>query len=348
MLEIILPYILIGVLSAISFSQAVIDVTPDHFPFQALVQGNLGGQAGALISKKHVITLAVDLNVSEMVTVYLGFLGHPLFEKYRNEGQGQIITSKKIIIHSRYMNISDKYINNVAIIVLSHPVQLSSSVQPIDLSSVPPLPGLHPNISGWVAGDDSRLKYNSLILHDVDTCIYLYGTEFLQTQELCYEEYPSSGLNLVGNPITINNKLIGLLTFSENCVKHQSYCSDFFLIINLFPFITWIHTQIGVGVKSHDTSSPNILDLQKPDDLIEENKRQLSDIKVLQNTTLKTINKLSKKSNEMERAIEKILAAQISDRKENKDIISNIKKINETVHNLLQRLTSTTISPEET
>ncbi|KAF7267978.1 hypothetical protein GWI33_018844 [Rhynchophorus ferrugineus] len=330
--------ILIGVLVSSSFSEESKEVTPDHFPFQAFVMAYYS-TAGALITIEHVITIAEPINGSELATVYLGFQGDPYYEINTRERQGQIIRSKDIIIHSHFKNISGKYINNVAIVVLGHPVELSSSVQPIDLSTVLPSPGSFANISGWRPKEEVKLQYLSVRLHDVDTCLYLYGTALLQTQELCYEEYPSSGLNLVGNPLTINKKLIGLLTFNAMCVNTSFYCNNFHISINLFPFITWINTQIGVGAN-----------LRKLEALTEENKQltELIHIKELQNTTLEAINKLNQKTNDIERVVEQMLLVQINDRKENKDIIASVKRTNETVHNLLQRLTSILLVPEET
>ncbi|KAF7284685.1 hypothetical protein GWI33_021698 [Rhynchophorus ferrugineus] len=230
------------------------EVTPDLFPYQALV-GGYYYCSGALISVQHVITVAHCANGSEEATVYLGFYAYPYYEKNRNEEQGQIIQSKEIIIHDNYMKISNKYFQDVAIVVLSQPAEITLYVQPIDLSTEKPALGTYAKLSGWKTKEDNNLQYYPLRQYDTDICFYLYGSAFLQSQEFCYQKLTNLSLDLVGNPLSVNNKLVGLLTYNINCMSYITTCITDNIIINLSQFVPWVHEQIEIEINSHDSNS---------------------------------------------------------------------------------------------
>ncbi|XP_076259628.1 trypsin beta-like [Rhynchophorus ferrugineus] len=366
MTAIIFRIILIGVLVTSCFSGEITKVTPDHFPYQALVEANIESASGALISTKHVITLANYINGSATVTVYLGFRNIPHYAKNLNEIQGQIIKSKEIIIHKNFVNIGGKYINNVAIVVLNRRVQLSSSVRPIDLSTEPPLPGLYANISGWKARVDNPLQYYPVRLHDIDTCIYQYGNSILQTQELCFQKFSSLSLNLVGNPLTNNNRLIGFLTYSLRCVISSTNCNADNAIINLFPYVKWIHTQIGIEVNSLDSGGSSstrehkmINKILNNDIKQSEELQRLSQLMEVKSSECKTccsnmsdlqqiVQEMKENYGRVKKDLGAVLLVQNREEKEHNDIITDIKRMNETVHNLLQKLSVISMLPDET
>ncbi|XP_076260591.1 brachyurin-like isoform X1 [Rhynchophorus ferrugineus] len=375
-------FILIAVLVPSYFCQDIKEVTPDHFPYQAHVKSDFWFTSGALISIKHVITQSDPVKGSRDATVYLGFHGFPQVKKYRNEPLGQIIKSERIIIHSNFANISGKYISNVAVIVLKQPVQLSSSVHPIDLSTVAPSPGTYANLSGWEAERDNKLQYHPVRLYDIDTCIYKHGPTILPNQELCFQK--AALLNVAGSPMAANKKLIGLATYNAKCMTYLKNCSRD-VMLNLFPFVLWIHTQIGI--KPHPIKSQELQNLEA---LLETNKQQLTYIKGLQNTQMEAINrivnndlkqteelrrlnhlvetksneyktcysnishlqqsidKITENYNHLKKEIDYLLFGQDRNNKENKDIISDIKKTDQTLYKLIEKLSGILWMPEET
>ncbi|XP_076256828.1 brachyurin-like [Rhynchophorus ferrugineus] len=281
---IILQKIIFATLVANCFNQEIEDVTPDLFPYQALV-GTYYYCSGALVSIQHVITTAHCVDGSEEATVYLGFYAYPLYEKNRNEEQGQIIESKEIIIHDNYMKISSKYFQDVAIVVLSKSAKISLYVQPIDISTETPALGAYARFSGWKANEDNNLQYYPVRLYATDICIFLYGSAFLRSQELCVETLTTSSLDLVGNPLSVNNKLVGLLSHDIDCMSYVTNCLTNTIIINVSQFFTWISEQIGNEISSHNSNSSNI-------DKFKADKPQLTHIKELRNLLPDSANRI--------------------------------------------------------
>ncbi|XP_076256826.1 brachyurin-like [Rhynchophorus ferrugineus] len=275
MCGIIFRSILFAAFVANCFNQETEEVTPDLFPYQALVSGYYYC-SGALITVQHVITTAHCANGTDEADVYLGFYGYPYYEDNRNEEQGQIIQSKEIIIHDNYMQISNKQFQDVAIVVLSKPAEITLYVQPIDLSTETPSLGAYAKLSGWNAREDNNLQYYPVELYDTDICIYIYGSAFLQSQLLCFQKLTTASLDLVGNPLSVNNKLVGLVTNNINCMSYITDCITDNIVINLTQFLPWIHQQIGTEINIPNSNYSNI-------DNFKTDKPQVTHIKELRN-----------------------------------------------------------------
>ncbi|XP_076260588.1 uncharacterized protein LOC143196625 isoform X1 [Rhynchophorus ferrugineus] len=249
--------VLLTALIASYVSQECKDVKPDKFPYQAIVKSSVTC-GGALISARHVVTLASCVYGSKEVKVFLGFYGYPYEQRNWNEPQAQICKSKQIIIHDSFIKLSPtKYINNVAIAVLIQPARLTSAVQPIALSTEAPLPGSYLNVSGWTAKNNHKLRYCRASILNTDTCSYQFGSELLPSQEFCLQWYTSTRLNLIGNIITANGQLVGFQSFTPKCLKTTKTCTGNDVITNILPFVRWIQASTGIPLRTPNTCSSN-------------------------------------------------------------------------------------------
>lgn len=116
---------------------------PDEFPWQATVfiDAGLRGRlavGGALISSRHVLTLANKLHHSRRTTVVFG-------SRFRRAPAANV---RDVFVHPRYQQTrNDLY--NLAVLRLTAPVKSSATVRPVALARVPIELGENVTISGF-------------------------------------------------------------------------------------------------------------------------------------------------------------------------------------------------------
>lgn len=188
---------------------------------------------------------------SKNVSVYLGYRGHPFFS--RNEASSKIYYSNNINIHEDYEYLGDgKYLNNIALIQISTPVTPSSTIRPGELitkDEATLLAGTFLNITGWFSYIDTNLKVAVVKLRSQDACEFLFGRQFLKNQEMCINWNCTNPLDYVGNPVSLNSKIIGYQVKTPPCLC-TSDCTQGDVFLSFIPFLDWISEQMDRATPS--------------------------------------------------------------------------------------------------
>lgn len=238
----------------------LIDTTPDVFPFHAVVHGKMVC-GGILISKHYIIMPAHCVYEAEDVKVYLGSQGCPHHDSHNSAPNTQEyhVNSNNIFIHEDFDKIKDShYLNNIAIIKLADPVIINDFVRPgklISRQETHLLEGRFANISGWLVSKNEDIKYAKIQLRNQDTCNYLFGNQFLRSQELCVEWLTKTRLNLLGNAVTVEDTIIGFQTSTPPCAVSSLTCTRNDMVLNLVPFLDWISHKTNIPLNEFVSST---------------------------------------------------------------------------------------------
>ncbi|XP_066249371.1 uncharacterized protein [Euwallacea similis] len=223
------------------------DTSPKEHPYVVTLKG-LEYCSGILISAHHVLAPASCVCDVPKVAVLLGFEKYPYFAENRLDPNGQIIVSTEIILHEDYYKMQPhRHLNNMAIVKLPHPANLTDNVQPaklLDPEDSFQLDGNTVKIVGWKLTTNTKLKETEARLRNQDTCANMFGQQFFRNQESCVRWFQKGHLNLLGNPVTFKGKVIGFQTATPNCKWPTLDCSQNDFVLNIAPYIDWINAHV--------------------------------------------------------------------------------------------------------
>ncbi|XP_030764565.1 uncharacterized protein LOC115888845 [Sitophilus oryzae] len=288
------------------FAEDCVETKPQFFPYHAIVKGDVTCN-GALISENYVVTLGSCVKGSSEAIVYLGFRKHPYNDRSQEDSAGKFYVTRNITVHEDFIKIGNKqFINNVAVLKLPEPVKLSSEIYPIELIPKEESLGIlghNANVSGWWSSDQTNVKYCPVQLQSQDTCFHYYGSSFVKDQEFCLKWSVKKRLNLMGNPTTIEGKLLGFQTHTPKCVKAHPTCTGSNVIVNLLPFLNWIYRTTDVKEPEYITRQ-NRLEIERLSRNVDQlQSRALDSLSVLYNEISIHSNRL----NDLEKQIKTII-----------------------------------------
>lgn len=229
----------------------IMDVKLEDFPYMASIKRDNSFCQGALITKDFVLTSALCLRNPTNIKVYVGFLSHPSHYPRTVSAEGiQIYESAKIYVHEDFEKISgDSAYNDLALVKLSQPVTVTSKVRPGKIMSKNDFELLKAklvNISGWSDNGDINRKFSSGRLLDQDRCTQFFGSSFLSNQELCLVISVRNELDLVGNLVSIGDKIVGFRVRDRGCLVDAPACRRTAIVLNLVHFLDWISEKTNV------------------------------------------------------------------------------------------------------
>ncbi|KAL5278549.1 hypothetical protein ACFFRR_003281 [Megaselia abdita] len=175
---------------------------------------------GSLIAPDIILTAAhcvEDNPLPSKISLYMG-------SSDRTEG-GQRRTAINIIYHEKYDK--DELFNDVALIRVERPFDLSDKIQTIPLASSDPAPGSTALASGW--GDLFHNYYKPAPIHlqgvylsiiSLEDCRDAYGYYALQDENICtYTEDKDTCQGDSGGPLAVNGTLVGVVSWGAGCAQ---------------------------------------------------------------------------------------------------------------------------------
>ncbi|CAG9769817.1 unnamed protein product [Ceutorhynchus assimilis] len=222
------------------------------FPYHAMVKGIFRCN-GILISEDYVLTLASCINGSAQVTVYFDYRKNPMYSTSIGDPTMKVYVAQNIKIHQDFLrtdNNGNRYLNNIALIKLPQLIhertaKLATKVE-IEMALDE---NADANLTGWKASANTDLLVAAVRLSSQDTCRFLFGNEMFLNQEICIKMSHDSYPNWIGNSLSVNGKVIGLLTIKPECAVAVNKCSRTAVVLSIAPFLRWIsqHTNIPIA-----------------------------------------------------------------------------------------------------
>ncbi|XP_068153441.1 chymotrypsin-2 [Drosophila tropicalis] len=215
-------------------------------PYQISLQGLNGAHScgGAIIGQKHVLTAGhcVDGADPAMMVVVTGT------NQYNRPGARHFIQT--IYVHCRYD--VPLYHNDIAMLVLTEPIEWNERTQPIALPTEPMLPGAEVILTGWgstvlwgSSPIDLQVLYLSYVPHD--RCqMLLSNPEDCDVGHICTFSKEGEGAchGDSGGPLISNNQLVGLVNWGWPCGTGvpDAHAGAYF-------YLDWIRSVISGNVK---------------------------------------------------------------------------------------------------
>nr|XP_017097732.2 trypsin alpha-like [Drosophila bipectinata] len=182
---------------------------------------------GSLIRPDIVLTAGHCVSSNSILTKYTVRVG----SSNKNKG-GQLFTVAKIVVHE-YFHIDEKknlFLNDIAVLRLSNPVQIGPSVQTISLATYAPPAGAQALATGW--GKISPFVEESpIVLQGINVSI-LSSVEcnkfpWVNEGNICagsYGKTPCDGDS--GGGLVVNNQVVGVVSAGgEWCNTPTSHAS---------------------------------------------------------------------------------------------------------------------------
>ncbi|EDW51740.1 trypsin alpha [Drosophila sechellia] len=185
-------------------------------PWQVSIQRYGGHLCGGSIYSAEIIISAAhcfsDLNAQE----YQVRVGSAL-----NNSNGSVVEVAAIKIHENFERLE----NDIAIVLLSKPLEFTNQVQPIPLATTNPSPGSTAFVSGW-----GTTSYESHPTHLQGVNLYIqwpYYCGLTEQSRICAGSYGRTACNGdSGGPLVVGQQLVGVVSGgSEDCTYSALYTS---------------------------------------------------------------------------------------------------------------------------
>lgn len=102
------------------------------------------------------------------------------------------------------------------------------------------------NVTGWHKFIRGNIGLTRIRLYEYETCKIIFGNDIFTSQHLCgFWPDHTIYLNVSGNPVSRNNKIIGYIT-EFPCSGKNSNCSYHAGILSIVPFLDWIAEKTNI------------------------------------------------------------------------------------------------------
>ncbi|XP_034101554.2 trypsin alpha-3-like [Drosophila albomicans] len=194
-----------------------LDTTIETTPWQVSLQSYaMHFCGGAIYSSNIIVTAAhcVDHKDPRTISVRVGTNAH-------NIG-GSIVNVSAKYVHEKYSD--PEVLNDVALLLLSSPLEMSDSVKAIPLAKSEPNDGAAVLVSGWGRTETEytplNLKSVSVNIVGRDKCAEVYGITCITKATICAA---SPGKDACqgdsGGPLVHNGKLVGIVSWGNGCAE---------------------------------------------------------------------------------------------------------------------------------
>ncbi|XP_058798205.1 plasma kallikrein-like [Phymastichus coffea] len=195
---------------------------------------------GSIVSRQHIITAAhcVDKKRSpEIMRNIKVFAGTS-----RSDVGGKAYGISSITLHPGYTGASNFYLNDIAIVTLSQPMQFNANQQPIILPTKDVESGTAATITGW---GDTRHPNGQTPIHLQKATMKLLDSSQCQSQlpyplsntQVCAVARPGLGVcsGDSGGPLAANGQLVGVASYVVECGKGHPE-----VYTNVYSFVDFI------------------------------------------------------------------------------------------------------------
>ncbi|XP_025986025.2 chymotrypsin-2 isoform X1 [Solenopsis invicta] len=222
-----------------------------EIPYQVSLQdkNNFGRHfcGGSILDENYVITAAhcVDIKQEEDLKVVAGTIDLDSPKSSHDV--------ERIIKHKEY-NPKDSWKNDIALLKVTPPFKESATIKRVTLRSTNVETNDPAVVSGWgklwqTGPSTNKLRLVDIFIADQTTCENRYRDRFGMTvhqdEQVCAYN-PSSEKGSCqgdsGGPLTVNNELVGLVSWAYLCAD-QTYPTVF---TRVFHYLNWIDEQRGL------------------------------------------------------------------------------------------------------
>ncbi|XP_025986027.1 chymotrypsin-2 [Solenopsis invicta] len=225
------------------------DAKEGEIPYQVSLQDKNNSDhfcGGVILNENYVITTAhsVETKQAKDVIVVAGTIDLNNPKSLHNV--------EEIIIHENY-DANDSWINDIALLKVTPPFENSTTIKPIELR-LTNVENYDPAVvSGWgrlwqTGPSTNKLQRVDIFIADHSYCERQYQERFrmtvYQNEQVCAFN-PSSDKGSCqgdsGGPLTINNELVGLVSWAYGCAD-QIYPTVFTRVLT---YKNWIESKIN-------------------------------------------------------------------------------------------------------
>lgn len=95
------------------------------------------------------------------------------------------------------------------------------------------------------------MKVDLVKFRNQDACEFLFGRQFLKSQEMCLKSNSADPLDFLGDPVSLNNKIIGYQTTLPSCEPTYN-CTQEYVFLSFIPFLDWISEHMKLARSSNE------------------------------------------------------------------------------------------------
>ncbi|XP_059491196.1 brachyurin-like isoform X2 [Neocloeon triangulifer] len=226
-----------------------------HFPWHAGI--NADGThfcAGAMVSSRHIITVAHCVNDFENFTITLGDIDRNQFER-----NVILMTTDAKIVHSNYEPTT--FANNIALLTMPIPIATNgNNIRPISLpkrsDAIKTFTKERAYLTGWGFTNDGKqanalLTRANVTVMEIGDCYKFFGTS-VNFQHLCTLSQVNTCFANDGSPLAYRDSentwsLIGLTHFRSdgNCES-----GDPLVFVRVTGLLAWLSEKTSLAVRN--------------------------------------------------------------------------------------------------
>ncbi|XP_062138477.1 hypodermin-A-like [Drosophila sulfurigaster albostrigata] len=189
-----------------------VDTPIEKIPWQVSVQRNGSPYCGGVIYSKNIIITAAHCVDKDYPMIYGVRVGSST-----SINGGSVIKVAKITVHDRFT--LDPIIEyDIALILLSSPLEMGPTVKAIPLAESVPDDGASAIVSGWgwttTETNPLHLQSGNVTILSREKCARVHGDRKITKVTVCAAS-PGSCHGDSGGPLVFNDELVGIVSYGE-------------------------------------------------------------------------------------------------------------------------------------
>ncbi|XP_016967467.1 trypsin beta-like [Drosophila biarmipes] len=195
-------------------------VSIESVPWQTSLQKYGDHWCGAVIYSDKIVLTAAHCTKDASPSIFSVRVGSS-----NSASGGQVVKVSHIIVHEEY-DQNDDVSNDIAVIQLKSNLKMGVGVKCIPLADRSPSPGSSASVSGWGrSGLDGEYSENlmktTLTIVDWYSCLNSWNGQISKDMICAFEAGRDSCSGDSGGPLVSGGKLVGLVSFGEECDDPQ-------------------------------------------------------------------------------------------------------------------------------